>query len=54
MNLKNLFTRALARPWAEVSDDDKKILTGLLKDVAKKGGPADAYRAVCTADYALF
>lgn len=57
--LATLYARAVARPWDAVGDDERAIMRGLFKDVAKKHGPADGWRAVCAAmfaseDYALF
>jgi hypothetical protein len=58
-NLENLYLRAFARRWKDVDDEEKDLMRGLFKSVARKGKPADGYRAVCTAvfgsaDFALF
>jgi hypothetical protein len=52
-------SRILGRPWSDMSDDDKKLLTSLFREVEKKHSPADGYKAVCTtlfasADFALY
>ncbi|MDP2342051.1 MAG: DUF1549 domain-containing protein [Deltaproteobacteria bacterium] len=57
--LERLYLRAVARPWSEVPDDEKKLMRGLYDDVAGKHGSAQGWRAVCTAvfgsaDYALY
>jgi hypothetical protein len=58
-NIDNFYLRAFARPPEDIDKEDKKLLRDLFKKVQSKGGPADAYRAVCTAvygseDFALF
>lgn len=58
-NLENLYVRAFARPWRDVPAEERALLKELFSKVARKGKPADGYRAVCTtvfgsADFALF
>lgn len=57
--LARLYVRALARPYNQVSTDERKIMRNLFDRVASDRSPADGWRAVCTAifaseDYALF
>jgi hypothetical protein len=57
--LARLYVRALARPYDQVSADEKKVMRSLFDSVASDRSPADGWRAVCTAvfaseDYALY
>jgi hypothetical protein len=57
--LEKLYLRAVARPWAQVSADDRQIMTGLFQSVSSKHGPDHGWRAVCAAmfaseDYAIY
>jgi hypothetical protein len=57
--LEKLYLRAVARPWAQVSADDRQIMTKLFQSVSSKHGPDHGWRAVCTAmfaseDYAIY
>ncbi len=57
--LARLYLRAVARPWSEVPEEEKRLMRDLFADVADKQGGAQGWKAVCTAvfgsaDYALY
>jgi hypothetical protein len=57
--LARLYAKAVTRPWAEVPDDEKKLMRGLFAKVQKKQSTEQAWKATCTMvfaseDYALY
>ena len=57
--LSRLYLRAVARPWAEVPEEEKQLMRALFADVAGEQGATQGWRAVCaavfgSADYALY
>ena len=57
--LARLHRRALARPWDDVTDDEREVLRDLFRVVAQQSGVVAGWRAACTgvlasADYALY